>query len=92
MAENNNELYVGTVKKFVIVVVNKTIIRSFTACSTDSISSMVFGKFGLIAIACRDDKMVKLFHSNGTHTTKNMVTSEDVHDVRFDSKGRLLFH
>ncbi len=90
LAENNNELYVGTVKHFVLVVVNKAIIRSFTACTTDFISSMVFDKFGLMAIACRDDKMVKLFHSNGTYTSKDLATSEKVHDVRFDSKGRFV--
>ena len=90
LAENNNELYVGTTGKIVLVVVNKAIIRSFTACIADFISSMVFDKFGLMAIACRDDKMVKLFHSNGTYTSKDLATSEKVHDVRFDSKGRFV--
>jgi hypothetical protein len=89
-AENNNELYVGTVKQFVLVVVNKAIIRSFTACSSDFISSMVFDKFGLMAIACRNDKMVKLFHSNGTDTAKIFSYSVEVYDVRFDSKGRFV--
>jgi hypothetical protein len=34
--------------------------------------------------------MVKLFHSNGTYTSKDLATSEKVHDVRFDSKGRFV--
>ncbi len=90
LAENNNELYVGTVKQLVLVVVTKAIIRSFTACSSDYLSSMFLDNFGLMAIACRDDKMVKLFHSNGTYTTKNFATSVEVFDVRFDSKGRFV--
>jgi hypothetical protein len=90
LAENNNELYVGTTERKVLVVVNKAIIRSFTPCSSASVRSMVFDKFGLMAIACRDDKMVKLFHSNGTDTTKNLATIIEVHDVRFDSKGRFV--
>jgi hypothetical protein len=66
-AENNN---VGMVQLFVLVVVNKAIIRSFAACSSNFISSMFFDNFGLMAIACRDEYRVKLFHSNGTDTTK----------------------
>jgi hypothetical protein len=91
-AENNNELYVGTSEQLVLVVVNRAIIRSFTACSSSFVSSMVFDKFGLMAIACRYDKIIKLFHSNGTYTTMNGATSVEVHDVRFDSKGSLLCH
>jgi hypothetical protein len=86
-AENNN---VGMVQRLVLVVVNKTIIRSFAACLNDFISSMFLDKFGLMAIACRDHKIIKLFHSNGTYTTKNMVTSVDVLNAQFDSKGRFV--
>ena len=89
-AEKNNELFVGCSVGSVLVVVNKAIIRSFTACSSGVISSMVFDKFGLMAIACRDHKIIKLFHSNGTYTTKNMVTSVDVLNAQFDSKGRFV--
>jgi hypothetical protein len=90
LAENNNELYVGTTEKIVLVVVNKAIIRSFTACIADFISSMVFDKFGLMAIACKDDMKVKLFYPSGTYTFMNFATSEKVNDVRSDSKGRFV--
>ncbi len=89
-AENNNELFVGCNVGYVLVVVKKAIIRSFNPCSSVIISSMVFDEFGLMAIACREDKIIKLFHSNGTYTIKRMVTSEIVNNVRFDSKGRFV--
>jgi hypothetical protein len=88
LAEYNNELYVGTLADFVLVVVNKAIIRSFIACSASRISSMVFDEFGLMAIACRDNNLVKLFYSNGTFTTKSLATTLKVLNVRFDTKGR----
>jgi hypothetical protein len=87
LAEYNNELYVGTMVNLVLVVINKTIIRSFTACSSTRVSSMIFDEFGLMAIACRDDYLVKLFHSNGTYTTKNFVSTTKPMYAGFDSKG-----
>jgi hypothetical protein len=89
-AEYNNELYVGTNVNLVLVLVNKSIIRSFTACSSAVISSMIFDKFGLMVIACRENNLVKLFHSNGTYTTKNLATTLNVLNVRFDTKGHFV--
>jgi hypothetical protein len=90
LAEYNNELYVGTMVNLVLVVVNKAIIRSFTACSSTRVGSMIFDEFGLMAIACRDDNLVKLFHSNGTYTTKNFVSTTKPMYAGFDSKGRFV--
>jgi hypothetical protein len=90
MAEYNNELYVGTMANLVLVVVNKAIIRNFTACSGSRLSSMVFDEFGLMAIACRDNNLVKLFHSNGTYTTKSLATTNIPVNVGFDTKGRFV--
>jgi hypothetical protein len=72
------------------VVVNKAIIRIFTACSVSIISSMVFDECGLMAIACRENKLVKLFYSNGTYTTKSLGTANILMYVGFDSKGRFV--
>jgi hypothetical protein len=80
-AENNN---VGMVQRLVLVVVNKTIIRSFAACLNDFISSMFLDKFGLMAIACRDE------YTNGTYTTKIFSYSVEVYDVQFNSKGHFV--
>jgi hypothetical protein len=90
LAKYNNEIYVGTTSGSVLVVANKIVIRSFTACSSDFISSMVFDNFGLMAIACRDEYRVKLFHSNGTDTTKIFSYSVEVYDVQFESKGHFV--
>ncbi len=90
LAEYDNELYVGTLADFVLVVVNKAIIRSFTACSGSRLSSMVFDEFGLMAIACRDNNLVKLFYSNGTYTTKSLATTNIPVYVGFDTKGRFV--
>jgi hypothetical protein len=49
-----------------------------------------FDKFGLMAIACRDEYRVKLFHSNGTDTSKIFLCSVEVSDVQFDSKGHFV--
>jgi hypothetical protein len=88
LAEYNNELYVGTLADLVLVVVNKAVIRSFIACSGTRISSMVFDEYGLMAIACRDNLLLKLFHSNGTYTSMSLATTLKVLNVRFDTKGR----
>jgi hypothetical protein len=90
LAEYNNELYVGTMNSTVLVVVNKAIIRSFTACSSTRVISMVFDEYGLMAIACRDSNLVNLFYSNGTYTTKNMATAHFPMYVGFDTKGRFV--
>ncbi len=50
LAEYNNELYVCKLNNAVLVVINKAIIRSFTACSAARIKSMVFDECGLMAI------------------------------------------
>jgi hypothetical protein len=89
LAEYNHELYVGTLADLVLVVVNKAIIRSFSACSGARITSMVFDEFGLMAIACRENNLVKLFHSNGTYTTKNLPTT-NVANAQFDTKGHFV--
>ncbi len=49
-----------------------------------------FDKFGLMAIACRDEYRVKHFHSNGTDTSKIFSYSVEVYDVQFDSKGHFV--
>jgi hypothetical protein len=90
LAEYNNALYVGTMVDLVLVVLNKAIIRSFTACSSTRVSSMIFDEFGLVAIACRDNNLVKLFHSNGTYTTKNFVSTTKPMYAGFDSKCRFI--
>ena len=82
-SEYNYELYVGTLNGSVRVIVNKSIIRSFTACS-NAVTSMVSDECGLIAIACSDT--IKLYYYNGTYTGKSLATPAGLKYIGFDSK------
>jgi hypothetical protein len=74
----------------VLVVLNKAIIRIFTACSSTRVRSMIFDEYGLMAIACRDNNLDKLFHSNGTYRSKNFVSTSNPMYAGFDSKCRFV--
>jgi hypothetical protein len=86
-SEFNNELYIGTSRSSVIVVVNKIIIRIFPSCST--VSSIVFDDCGLMATSCFIFNYNDLYYSNETYANKSLITSPGYPVyVGFDSKGR----
>jgi hypothetical protein len=92
--EYNNELYVGTYNSIVLVVVNKAIIRNFTACiDFNSISSIVFDNYGFIGIACQKDDQnnsVELYYFNGTFVGKKLTTPARTVFFGLDSKERFV--
>jgi hypothetical protein len=86
-SEFNNELYIGTSRSSVIVVVNKIIIRIFPSCST--VSSIVFDDCGLMATSCFIFNYNDLYYSNETYANKSLITPPGYPVyVGFDSKGR----
>jgi hypothetical protein len=84
----NNELYVGTNQGSILVVVSKTIIRSFTACS--KLVSITTDVFGQMAVSCELDSVVKLFYYYGTYTGKNLTTPQSPMYIGFDSQDRFV--
>jgi hypothetical protein len=89
-SEYNNELFVGTDSSFVLVIVKKIVIRSFTGCSSGPLYSIVADNYGLIAIACYSNNLVNLYYCNGSSTGKSLTTSVSPIYVGFDSKGRFI--
>jgi hypothetical protein len=87
---NNNELYIGTMSNIVLVVVNKVIIRSFTACSTHVLNYIFSYNFDFMAISCETISKINFYHSNGTYTGKSLTTLQNPMYINFDSKGRLV--
>jgi len=90
LAKYNNEIFVGTTSGSVLVVANKIVIRSFTACSSGSISSIVFDKNGLMAISCESINLVNLYSYNGTFTGKSLTIPANPTYLGFDSKGHFV--
>jgi hypothetical protein len=92
--EYNNELYVGTYNSIVLVVVNKAIIRNFTACvGFISISSIVFDNYGFMGISCQKDNQnnsVELYYFNGTFAGQKFTTPERTVFFGLDSKKRFV--
>jgi hypothetical protein len=90
----NNELYVGTFDSIVLVVVNKSIIRNFTACiGFSTISSIVFDNYGFMGISCQanlKDNFVELYYFNGTFAGKNLTTPTRTMFFGIDSKERFI--
>jgi hypothetical protein len=72
------------------VVANKIVIRSFTACSSGSISSIGFDENGLMAISCESINLVNLYYYNGTFTGKSLTIPANPTYVGFDSKGHFV--
>ncbi len=87
-SEYKSELYVGTTDSNVLVIVEKTIIRNFTVCSSNAfVTSIVTDYSGLMAISCKENYLVNLYYSNGTFTGKKLTTPYYPYYVGFDSKG-----
>jgi hypothetical protein len=89
-SEYNNELYIGTMSNIVLVVVNKVIIRNYTACSTQVLNYIFSNNFDFMAISCETNSKINFYHSNGTYTGKSLKTLPNPMYVGFDSKGRLV--
>jgi hypothetical protein len=83
-----SELYVGTTDSNILVIVKKTIIRTFLACRGNAfVTSIVTDYSDLMAISCKDNYLVNLYYLNGTFTGKNLTTPYVPYYVGFDSKG-----
>jgi hypothetical protein len=89
-SEYNNELYIGTTSNIVLVVVNKLIIRNFTACSGQVLNYIFSNNFDFVAISCQTISKINFYYSNGTYTGKSLTTFQHPMYVGFDSKGRLV--
>jgi hypothetical protein len=70
------------------VIVSKTIIRSFTACS--KIVSITTDIFGQMIVSCELDFVVKMFYYNGTNTGKSLTIPQSQMYIGFDSKVHLV--
>jgi hypothetical protein len=92
--EYNNELYVGTLDSIVLVVVNKAIIRNFTACiGFNAISSIVFDNYGFMGISCQihnRNNSIEFYYFNGTFAGKNLTTPVRAMFFGIDSKERFV--
>ena len=88
--EYNNELYVGTLQGLVYVIANKAYIRTFTGCSSASVSSIVSDSFGYIMTSCESTSVINLYYYNGTFTGNSLNTPSLAYYVGYDSKGRFV--
>jgi hypothetical protein len=89
-SEYNNELYAASINGIVLVLVNKLIIRSFTACSTHVLNYIFSYNFDFMAISCETISQINFYYSTGTYTGKSLATPLNPMYVGFDSKGRLV--
>ena len=86
----NNELYVGT-STDILVIANKTIIRTFNGCNGVStwVTSIYFDQNGYMANCCVGSSAVYLYSPNGTYLGKSIATALPFF-VTFDTKGRFI--
>jgi hypothetical protein len=87
--EYNKELYVGTTQGLIDVIVNKVVVRSFTAC-VGKISSIISDACGYISMSCESENSVYLYYYNGTKTSKRLATRKLQEYIAFDSKNNFI--
>jgi hypothetical protein len=87
---HNGFFFIGTTTNKVLKMQNKTIISSFITNCTGGINSVLLDDFDYIAVACYLDKMVYLYHTNGTYMNKYISTLFVPKDIKVDSKGRFI--
>jgi hypothetical protein len=91
----NNSIYVGTYGGLILVIINKTVVKTFNgcfnSCSLNIITSILFDQYGYM-ITTTDSSfnnnvyLYKLSSFIGTFSSFSYLC-----DVKLDSKGRLIF-
>ena len=91
--EYDNQLFVGTYSGTILVIVNKSVIRTFNACDgcyNSMVTSMIFNKKGFIYVTSSSLNAILLYNSNGSYIGTRMRTPSFPYFTGYDAKGRLV--
>jgi len=91
IAGYNNQLYVGTLNGFILVIENEIFVRAFRGCNGNSttLSSIIFDNCGLMATSC-DTEQLYLYYPNGTYIGKSFNTPANPRYIGYDSRGQFV--
>jgi hypothetical protein len=85
---NNNKLYVSATHYYIYIVVNRTVINSFSVAQF--VTSMLFDQSGFFATTSYYSNQINIYTNNGTYTGKRFPTVSYSRYMSFDSKNRLI--
>ena len=88
----SDQLYVGNNVGNVLIIANKTIINSFSACNrnTSNVHSISIDSFGYVATSCAGSQSIFLYFQNGSLAKTGFSNLTDVYFIGYDSKNHLV--
>ncbi len=89
--EHNNELYIGTTNRKILVILNKQIIKQFNGCNQQSVEvlSILFDDLNNMATSCSNGKLY-LYNTTGSYLNKSIPTVSSPRYIGLDLKSRLV--